>query len=135
MRLLAVLLGGLVFGAGLAWSTMARPEVVLSFLHLADFGLLLVMGGGIAVTALAFALAPRLRGRPLFTASFDAADARLDRRTAIGAIVFGVGWGISGACPGAALASLGIGNAPILVAIAGMFVGAWLQGRLLPDGD
>ncbi|MHC4220737.1 MAG: DUF6691 family protein, partial [Planctomycetota bacterium] len=44
-----------------------------------------------------------------------------------------VGWGVAGVCPGAAIASLGLGNAPILVAIAAMFVGAYLQGRLMAE--
>jgi uncharacterized membrane protein YedE/YeeE len=53
----------------------------------------------------------------------------LNKRTVIGAIIFGVGWGISGLCPGSAMASLGIGNLPVLIGIAGMFLGAYIMGR------
>lgn len=52
----------------------------------------------------------------------------LDRNVVVGGSVFGVGWGLSGICPGAAYASVGIGNYPILIAIAGMFLGAYVQG-------
>jgi hypothetical protein len=59
-RLISILLGGGLFGYGLAWSSMARPEVVLSFLQLRDLGLLLVMAAALAVTTIGFQLAPRL---------------------------------------------------------------------------
>ena len=63
-RFLAVLLAGALFGFGLALSTMVRPEVVLGFLRFEDFGLMLVMGGAVVVTLLAYTLAPRLLSRP-----------------------------------------------------------------------
>jgi len=52
----------------------------------------------------------------------------MDRDVVVGGGVFGVGWGLSGICPGAAYASLGIGNTVILYGVAGMFVGTYLQG-------
>jgi len=52
------------------------------------------------------------------------------KNTIIGAVIFGIGWGLSGICPGSALASIGIGNLPILYGIAGMFVGAYAFGML-----
>lgn len=128
MKLLCVLIGGAVFGYGLALSGMTRPEVVLSFLHFDDFGLMLVMAGAIAVTALAFHLGPRLLARPPFGA-YEPAAGKLRASTLIGAALFGLGWGIAGICPGAMLASLGTGNVPILAGIAGTFAGAYLQGR------
>jgi hypothetical protein len=124
-----VLLGGLVFGFGLAYSQMARPEVVLSFLHFEDFGLLFVMFGGAAVTGLTFFLAPRLLGRaPLTGNSYERRLKPFDRNVLVGGAIFGAGWGLSGICPGAAYASLGIGNVTILWALAGMFIGAYAQG-------
>src|SRR5262249_8753429 len=66
------LAAGTLFGAGLAWSTMLRPEVVLAFLHLQDLGLLLVLGGAVMVTLLGYRLAPRLLGRPLAGGAFGA---------------------------------------------------------------
>ncbi len=124
-----VLVGGLIFGFGLAYSQMARPEVVLNFLQFEDFGLLFVMFGGAAVTGLVFLVAPRLLDRaPLTGSGFERRLKSFDRNVLIGGAIFGVGWGLSGICPGAAYASLGIGNVTILWALAGMFLGAYVQG-------
>ncbi len=124
-----IFVGGLIFGFGLGFSHMARPEVVLNFLQFEDFGLLFVMGGAAVVTGLAFALVPRLRDRaPLTGDTYGRRLKSFDRNVLIGGSIFGVGWGLSGICPGAAYASLGVGNVTILWAIAGMFAGAYLQG-------
>ncbi|WP_275740591.1 YeeE/YedE family protein [Halorhabdus sp. SVX81] len=124
-----ILVGGLLFGFGLAASQMARPEVVLDFLQLTDLGLLFVMFGAAVVSGLAFAVLPRLRERaPLTGDTYGRRLKSFDRNVLVGGAIFGVGWGISGVCPGSAYASVGIGNWPILIAIAGMFIGAYLQG-------
>jgi len=124
-----VLVGGLIFGFGLAYSQMARPEVVLDFLQFEDFGLVFVMFGGAAVTGVTFFLAPRLLSRaPLTGDRFERRLKSFDRNVLVGGAIFGVGWGLSGICPGAAYASLGIGNVSILWALAGMFLGAYAQG-------
>lgn len=131
----AVFVGGLVFGAGLAVSEMTRPEVVLDFLQLDDLGLLLVMGGASVVAAAVFQTATRTgRRAPLTGVVYGLRQRNLDSGVVAGGVVFGVGWGVSGICPGAAYASLGVGNLPIVYAITGMFVGAYLQGwwRSLP---
>ena len=127
-RALAVLAAGMLFGFGLAWSTMVQPQVVLSFLRLQDLGLMLVMGGGVTVTLLAYALAPRLLRRPLLGGHFDRHLSTWNRDTLIGAALFGVGWGIAGVCPGPAIAGLGTGAFDLLWALAGLLAGAWLQG-------
>ncbi|AFZ71800.1 YeeE/YedE family protein [Natronobacterium gregoryi] len=124
-----IFVGGLIFGFGLGFSHMARPEVVLNFLQFEDFGLLFVMGGAAVVTGIAFALVPRLFDRaPLTGDTYGRRLKSFDRNVLIGGAIFGVGWGLSGICPGAAYASLGVGNVTILWALAGMFVGAYLQG-------
>ncbi|WP_066411553.1 YeeE/YedE family protein [Halorubrum aethiopicum] len=124
-----VLLGGLVFGFGLGFSHMARPEVVLAFLTFDDLGLLFVMFGGSIVAGIAFWTLPRLReSAPLTGRPYRRRLKSFDRNVLVGGSVFGVGWGLSGICPGAAYASLGVGNWPILYAIGGMFVGAYAQG-------
>ena len=126
---LVVYAGGMLFGLGLAVSRMARPEIVLDFLQLEDFGLVLVMGGAVAVTGVTFAAARRSPFRaPLTGRPFTLRRKPFDRHVLLGGGIFGVGWGLSGVCPGAAYASLGIGNLPILWAIAGMFVGAYAHG-------
>ena len=132
--LFAILLGGGLFGYGLALSGMARPEVVLSFLQLRDLGLLLVMAAALAVTTIGFRLAPRLRETTLLGLPFSQEVKPMLAGTVPGAVIFGVGWGLCGLCPGAAVASLGIGNGPVLIGLAGMFVGAYLQGVLAEGG-
>lgn len=124
-----IALGGLIFGYGLALSGMAKPEIVLDFLQFDDLGLLFVMGGAAIVTGIVFAVATRFLGDAPLTG--DAYERRLksfDRNVLYGGTIFGVGWGISGICPGAAYASLGIGNVAILWGIGGMFLGAYVQG-------
>ena len=127
---LVTLIGGVLFGFGLALSSMVSPEVVLSFLRLQDFGLMLVMGGAVAVTVVFYQLAPRLLKRPWLGDSFAQREANLDRNTLVGAAIFGLGWGICGVCPGPAIAGLGVGNLDMLWALGGMLLGAYAQGVL-----
>ena len=127
---LVALLGGVLFGCGLARSTMVSPEVVLSFLRWRDFGLLLVLGGAVAIALPAYQLAPRWLKAPPFGDQFGRHAARLDRSTLLGSAIFGVGWGLCGVCPGPSIASLGAGNVPTLWALLGIFAGAFVQGWL-----
>ncbi len=129
MTLVAVIAGGMLFGFGLALSTMIQPEVVLSFLRLQDFGLLLVLCGAALVTMIAYQLMPRLMRRPAFANEFGAHASELNRDTLVGAGIFGVGWGLSGVCPGPAIAGIGAGNWPLLLAVAGIPAGAYVHGR------
>ena len=130
-RNVVVLLGGAIFGFGLGLSHMARPEVVLDFLQFDDLGLLFVMGGAALVTGIVFHLAVRSgKSAPFTGAPYTLRLKDMDKNVVLGGTIFGVGWGLSGICPGAAYASVGIGNWPILVGIAGMFLGAYLQGYL-----
>lgn len=127
-RGLATLAAGALFGFGLSYSTMIRPEVVLSFLRFEDFGLMLVMGGAVVVVALVYKLAPRLLARPLLGDRFHTHPSAWNRDTAVGAALFGVGWGLCGVCPGPAIAGLGAGNWDLLWALAGISLGALVQG-------
>jgi uncharacterized protein len=127
-KLLAVLVAGALFGFGLALSTMVSPDVVLSFLRFQDFGLMLVMGGAVLVTLLAYRLAPRLLGQPLLGGYFHQHMSQWNRDTLVGSAVFGVGWGLCGVCPGPAIAGLGTGNWSLLWALAGISIGALVQG-------
>ena len=132
LRALATLAAGALFGFGLAYSTMVRPEVVLSFLYFEDFGLVLVLGGAVAVALLAYKGLPRLMRRPLLDDHFHPHPAAWNRDTAIGAALFGVGWGLCGVCPGPAIAGLGTGNLDLLWALGGIAVGALVQGMQQP---
>lgn len=131
-----VLIGGLIFGAGLSISNMSEPEVVLSFLQFKDFGLIFVMFGAAMVTGIGFQLLPKTINESVLTKEELGRRVKsFDKKVVIGGTIFGIGWGLSGICPGAAYASLGTGNLPIISAIAGMFVGAYLQTYIRPLVD
>ncbi|MDE2616042.1 MAG: YeeE/YedE family protein [Burkholderiales bacterium] len=125
---LATLAAGALFGFGLSLAGMVRPEVVLSFLRFEDWGLMLVMGGAVLVTLPAYKGLPRLLARPLLGGSFGAHPSVWNRDTALGAALFGVGWGLCGVCPGPAIAGLGTGNGDLLWALGGIALGALAQG-------
>lgn len=123
--------GGLIFGFGLAFSHMAQPEIVLNFLQFADFGLLFVMFGAAVITGITFFSIRFFRSAaPLTGSTYGRRLKQLDTNVVVGGGIFGVGWGLSGICPGAAYASLGVGNIFILYGVAGMFIGAYIQGYL-----
>ena len=122
------LLAGALFGFGLSLSTMVQPQVVLGFLRFQDMGLMLVMGGAVLVALLAYKGAPRLMKKPLLDDHFHPHPSTWNRNTAVGAALFGVGWGLSGVCPGPAIAGLGTGNWDLLWALGGMAAGALEQG-------
>lgn len=134
MRLFFVLASGALFGFGLALSTMIQPEIVLGFLLWRDMGLLLVLGGAVAVTFVAYRLAPLALARPWTGTEFHQHPSVMAPRTLLGAAIFGVGWGLSGVCPGPAIAGLGAGNYPLLIALAAMIAGAYVQGRFFAEG-
>ncbi|AMM23515.1 YeeE/YedE family protein [Variovorax sp. PAMC 28711] len=120
------LLSGLVFGLGLILSGMANPAKVLGFLDLAgawDPSLAFVMGGAIAVAAIAFAVA-RKRSVSLLGAAMKLPTARdIDRRLVLGSVLFGIGWGVAGFCPGPGLVALGMGQAKALAFVLAMLAG------------
>lgn len=126
MRPLLAFVAGLVFGLGLLLSGMADPAKVLGFLDLAGAwnpSLVFVMVGAIAVAALAFALARRRTTALLGDAMQWPTATAIDRRLLAGALVFGVGWGLAGFCPGPALVALGLGQAKAVVFVVAMLAG------------
>lgn len=119
-------LAGLVFGFGLLLSGMTNPAKVLGFLDLAgpwDPSLMLVMAGAIAVSAGAYALARRRATTWLGLPTLLPAEAPVDRRLTIGSVLFGVGWGFAGICPGPALVLIGTGMPKGLLFVAAMLAG------------
>lgn len=128
-RNIVLFAGGLLFGFGLAWGGMSKPEIVLSFLQLKDYGLVLLMGSATVTTFVAINIVPMFMEKPVLGGEFKPRTRAFTRNTILGATIFGLGWGLSGQCPGSSLASLGIGNLPILIGIASMFAGAYVMGR------
>jgi uncharacterized membrane protein YedE/YeeE len=126
MLVFTSLLAGLVFGLGLLVSGMADPAKVLGFLDLFgrwDPSLALVMGGAVAVASAAFFVARR-RSVSLLGAAMKLPTARqIDRRLVVGSMLFGIGWGVAGFCPGPALVALSMGQGKALVFVAAMLAG------------
>lgn len=126
MNILFAFASGLVFGIGLILAGMANPAKVQGFLDLGglwDPSLVLVMGGGIIVGSIAFAFAKR-RSRSLLGAPMHLPNgSHIDRRLIGGNVLFGIGWGLAGICPGPALVLLGAGIGKGAIFVAAMLVG------------
>jgi uncharacterized membrane protein YedE/YeeE len=133
MRYLIAILSGLVFGLGLIAGGMTDPAKVKAFLDLFgawDPSLAFVMGGAILVGVFAFAAARR-RSRSWSGEPMELPTSRvIDRRLLLGGVLFGIGWGIGGFCPGPALVALGSGLAQAWNFVPAMLVGMWLHDRL-----
>ncbi len=133
IRLLIALAIGALFGAGLALSAMIDPARVLGFLDIAgrwDPTLAFVMGGALIPSAIAYRWR-RVMDRPRLADDFAVPEAApIDRRLMVGAVLFGVGWGLVGFCPGPALAALLLGGWPVLVFIAALVVGMVFHDRI-----
>ena len=136
MNRLTAFVAGLLFGIGLLLAGMANPAKVLAFLDLAgnwDPSLAFVMGGGILAALIPFTLAKRrtqsLTGCPMQLPS----KREPDRQLVIGSLLFGIGWGIAGICPGPAVVVLGSGNVAVLpfviALLAGMGLYRWYEAR------
>lgn len=125
-RILIAGIIGLVFGAGIAISGIANPAKVLNFFDFAgtwDPSMLVVMGSALVVTAIGYRLVLR-RAKPVYEAKFHLPTSRkLDVPLVAGSAVFGIGWGISGFCPGGAVPALGLGEPS-----AWIFIGSMLAG-------
>lgn len=140
LRLFSALLAGLVFGGGLVLSGMSDPTKVAAFLDLAaittggwDPSLAFVMGGGLLVTLPGFALARRRAG-PAFSPAFEWPTRRdIDGRLVAGSVIFGIGWGVAGICPGPGLTLLALdpqaGLVFVLAMLAGMVAFKFVPGR------
>jgi uncharacterized membrane protein YedE/YeeE len=127
-RNIVLFFGGIIFGFGLALGGMSKPEITLSFLQLQDYGLLVLLGCAIGISFTAINIVSKFVKNPILGGEFRPRARVLTRNTIIGAAIFGVGWGLSGQCPGSALSSLGIGNFPILLGIVAMFLGSYVMG-------
>ncbi len=136
MLVIFAFLCGLIFGVGLLISGMANPEKVLSFLDLSrpwDPSLAFVMIGAIAVGIVGFALVKGKKRAFCGVPILLPANNTIDRTLVVGAILFGLGWGLAGICPGPALVLLGAGVGKGLLFILAMLVGMWLVNRVRPS--
>lgn len=138
MKFFTALVAGMLFGAGLVVSGMTDPANVLGFLDI--FGewrpqLAFVMGAAILIAAPSFWFVRRNR-RTLLGASVDLPDRRrLDKPLLAGATMFGVGWGLSGICPGPGLVLLASGHGMAYLFIAAVIAGMWLVLLLRNEGN
>lgn len=125
-RLLPPLISGLIFGAGLTIGGMTDPARVRGFLDIFgswDPTLAFVMGGALIVMAVAWWFQRRMK-RPIFGESFSLPDRQdLEPKLIIGAVLFGVGWGVAGICPGPAVASLALVPAQVVPFLLAMIAG------------
>ncbi len=133
----AALASGVVFGAGLAVARMIDPEKVKDFLDVAaipsggwDPSLAFVMGGGMLVFFLGFRL-HRLVRKPLAAPAFSFPDkTKIDLPLVAGSVLFGIGWGAAGFCPGPAIANLALTPVSALLFVGAMLAGSWLAGAV-----
>ncbi|GAA4743903.1 YeeE/YedE family protein [Sphingomonas daechungensis] len=127
---LPALASGILFGAGLAVSDMINPSRVLGFLDLAgswDPTLAFVMIGAVLASAIGYVVSRRLRA-PIFGRSFFIPENRqLDSQLIGGAVLFGIGWGMVGFCPGPAIAGLAFGMWQAWLFVAAMIIGMFLH--------
>lgn len=138
MRYVTVFLIGALFGLGIVVSGMGNPAKVLNFFDLAgtfDPSLIFVMAGALSVAVPGYALIFRRRQRPVFGETFVLPKAKIiDRKLIGGSAVFGIGWGIAGFCPGAAIPALGLGHSSALIFVVAM-LGGILVARFLSQAD
>lgn len=129
-RIILALISGSLFGAGLAFSGMADPARVQAFLDLFgswDPTLAFVMGGALIPMAVAWQIQRRLE-KPFADAHFDLpGTTKIDAKLVAGAVLFGMGWGISGLCPGPAIANLAIAPMQAAITVAAMLAGIALH--------
>lgn len=127
MRILSALIIGMIFGVGIAISGMANPAKVLNFFDIAGYwdpSLILVMAGALVTTAIGYRLVFRTLKDPVLEAAFNVPSSRLiDARLIGGSAIFGIGWGITGFCPGGAVPALGLGYTETFLFMAAMLSG------------
>lgn len=120
------LLSGLLFGFGLIISGMANPAKVLGFLDVAglwDPSLIFVMLGAISISFVGFRLAKQRNKTLIDTELFLPNKQHVDRPLIIGSLLFGIGWGLTGICPGPAVVLLGTASVPALVFFVALVAG------------
>ena len=127
--ILSALLAGTVFGVGLTLSGMVDPNKVVNFLDVTgnwDPSLMFVLGGAVITTTIAYRFI-FAQDKPLFDEDFHLPTLlKIDGKLLSGSIMFGIGWGLIGYCPGPAVASIGFRPEEPLIVVASMLVGMLL---------
>jgi uncharacterized membrane protein YedE/YeeE len=133
MGKLIVFISGILFGAGVTISGMVNPMKVLNFLDISgawDATLIFVMGAGLLVTLLGYLIIFK-RKAPMFAPSFQLPTSKnIDAKLLGGAALFGVGWGLSGFCPGPAIASVVFGRMESITFVIAMAAGMLLAKQI-----
>ncbi len=134
MTKLSSLLSGIIFGLGLTISGMVNPQKVLGFLNIFgdwDPSLMFVMVGAIIIfSPLHFTF--KRKSRPFFDQSFIIPSKKdIDKSLILGAILFGIGWGLVGLCPGPAISAISFLNINVYIFVLFMFIGFYLGNLLL----
>lgn len=134
MKTLMGYIAGLIFGLGLAVSGMTDPARVLGFLDLAgawDPTLMFVLGGAVVTNFIGYRLVFK-RTAPIYAEAFQLPTRQdLDARLIGGSALFGIGWGLSGYCPGPAIASIAGLTLPLVAMLVAMVAG-WFLARTIP---
>lgn len=134
MQRFFALIAGLGFGIGLSISGMVDPMIVLAFLDIAgawDPSLMFVMGGALIVFTPIYQLIKHKMSRPLFAEKFFVPTTTvIDKPLIIGAVLFGLGWGISGICPGPAIANVSGLDEKIFGFIVAMIIGMIVANKI-----
>lgn len=131
-------ISGIIFGFGLAIAGMTNPQKIQDFLDVAaipsggwDPSLIFVMGSGVAVGLVGLRL-HRFMSAPISADEFRfPTNFKIDRQLVVGSAIFGVGWGLSGFCPGPAIANLGTVPGAVIPFVLAMFAGSWIAGGFL----
>ena len=140
LALVSAAVSGILFGVGLSIARMTDPNKIWNFLDLAaipsggwDPSLAFVMGGGMLVAMVGLRLDRFLRlPAPIAAPAFIKTHrVKVDRPLVVGAAIFGVGWGLSGFCPGPSVANLGLVPWQVWPFVAAMFVGSWVAGQFM----
>lgn len=142
LELLISFVAGFVFAAGLTLSGMTQPQRVVDFLNVKEMfigafpgqwdpTLGLVVAGALMIALIGFSLTPYASVKPWFSSVFVLPrHERIDERLMTGAAIFGIGWGLSGYCPGPAVASLLTGQIDTAIFVLSMLPGMWLAKKI-----
>ena len=134
MKLVLILLSGSLFGFGLAISGMLDPSKVQAFLNVTqnwDPSLAFVMIGGILTTSIGYFFSLK-RSSPLYDANFHLPVIKhIDKRLISGSVLFGIGWGLGGLCPGPAVAIISNSFFPAINFLIAMLIGLYIGKRFI----